>query len=312
MNTNKLEKISEDKAVEDNIRTSIEKPTQFTWRLRLKHVQVTDEGNYNCFVRTTRDTSKEANMTVLVAIPPYLDPMRTSSDMVVKETDTVELSCNASSRPPATIQWTRLGGALLPIGKEMHFEPRMTIESIKPKDRGTYRCRAFNTISGKTNQVIRDIKVDVRFRPIITPIHRVVKQKVGYLIELQCLVESNPFPNPDEGELVWVRNGRVMTSSSGNFRIKHTYGAFNQMIFEIIIAPVEKDDFGTYRCQVRNTEGSSYDSIDLEQSSEAMPSYKLGIITVDGNTSSGSYSNMMHVGAATCLTLLVAIFLHHL
>jgi len=30
----------------------------------------------------------------------------------------VELVCNATARPPATIEWTRLGGALLPIGQE--------------------------------------------------------------------------------------------------------------------------------------------------------------------------------------------------
>jgi len=28
------------------------------------------------------------------------------------------LLCNAGARPPATIEWTRLGGALLPIGQE--------------------------------------------------------------------------------------------------------------------------------------------------------------------------------------------------
>lgn len=303
-----IQKVSEDKAVEDNIRTSIEKPTQFTWRLRLKHIQVTDEGNYNCFVRTTRDTTKQANMTVLVAIPPYLDPVRTSSDQVVKESDTVDLSCNASSRPPATIQWTRLGGALLPIGKEMHFEPRMTISAIKPSDRGTYRCRAFNSIGGKVNQVIRDIKIDVRFRPQITPIHRIVEQKAGYLIELQCLVEANPYPNPEQGELVWVRKGRIMTTSSGDMKIRHTYGAFNRMIFEIILSPVGSKDFGEYKCQVRNSEGSSFETIELRESKEPMPSFKLGIITKDGQIRGSS--SRPDIGAATFLTLLIAFFLH--
>jgi len=30
----------------------------------------------------------------------------------------VDLVCNASAKPAATIEWTRLGGALLPIGQE--------------------------------------------------------------------------------------------------------------------------------------------------------------------------------------------------
>ena len=38
--------------------------------------------------------------------------------MTVDAGDTVDLVCNATARPPATIEWTRLGGALLPIGQE--------------------------------------------------------------------------------------------------------------------------------------------------------------------------------------------------
>ncbi len=45
---------------------SIEKPTQFTWKLRLKSIQLTEAGNYSCFVYTTRQNRKEANMTVAV------------------------------------------------------------------------------------------------------------------------------------------------------------------------------------------------------------------------------------------------------
>ena len=45
---------------------SIEKPTQFTWKLRIKSIQLTEQGNYTCFVYTTRQNKKEANMTVTV------------------------------------------------------------------------------------------------------------------------------------------------------------------------------------------------------------------------------------------------------
>ena len=45
---------------------SIEKPTQFTWKLRIKSIQLPEQGNYTCFVYTTRQNRKEANMTVVV------------------------------------------------------------------------------------------------------------------------------------------------------------------------------------------------------------------------------------------------------
>jgi len=54
----------------------------------------------------------------LFADRPFLDLQRTSSDTSVKAGEDVELVCNATARPAATIEWTRLGGALLPIGQE--------------------------------------------------------------------------------------------------------------------------------------------------------------------------------------------------
>lgn len=43
-------------ALPDNIHFSLEKPTQYTWRLRIRGVQVTDNGNYTCFVQLTQIT----------------------------------------------------------------------------------------------------------------------------------------------------------------------------------------------------------------------------------------------------------------
>jgi len=60
--------------------------------------------------------------------------------MTVDAGENVELVCNASARPPATIEWTRLGGALLPIGQEkklvgvifsvLHFSYTTTFSSV--------------------------------------------------------------------------------------------------------------------------------------------------------------------------------------
>ena len=43
-------------ALPDNIHFSLEKPTQYTWRLRIRGVQVSDNGNYTCFVQLTQIT----------------------------------------------------------------------------------------------------------------------------------------------------------------------------------------------------------------------------------------------------------------
>jgi neurotrimin len=59
-------KISQDTAIEDNTKHSIEKPTEFTWRLRIKAIQVSDEGNYTCYVQTTLQNRKFDNRTISV------------------------------------------------------------------------------------------------------------------------------------------------------------------------------------------------------------------------------------------------------
>jgi neurotrimin len=53
--------------VEDNMKWSIEKPTAYSWRLRIKALEVNDEGNYTCFVTLNSNNNRvEANRTVMV------------------------------------------------------------------------------------------------------------------------------------------------------------------------------------------------------------------------------------------------------
>ncbi len=51
-------------------------------------------------------------------------------------------------------------------------------------------------------------------KPLIVPVHRVLEQAPGYLIELQCLVEANPYPQ-EEGGLMWIKGARVISQSIG-------------------------------------------------------------------------------------------------
>jgi len=64
--TSKLLSLSQDMALEDNIHYSIERPTQFTWRLRIRSIQVTDEGIYQCFVLTNLDSRAEDHRVISV------------------------------------------------------------------------------------------------------------------------------------------------------------------------------------------------------------------------------------------------------
>jgi len=63
--------LSQDMALEDNIHYSIERPTQFTWKLRIRAIQVTDEGQYQCFVLTTLN-SRARDERYITVVREYL------------------------------------------------------------------------------------------------------------------------------------------------------------------------------------------------------------------------------------------------
>lgn len=264
------QKISEDAAIEDNTKHSIEKPTQFTWRLRIKAIQVSDEANYTCYVQVTIQNKVTANRTVHVLVAPTLNLGQTSPDVTVDEDANEELRCNASGRPTPSIEWTRLGGALLPIGKEKHQGAILSLEDIKAEDRGKYRC----VVQNRMGKVTRDITLSVRFKPIITTVSKVVRQKRGCQIELQCLASANPYPQ-EEGKS-WIMGATAYSLSTGRFEIRSIQGAFNQLTYEMIISNLQPDDYGIYQCRIKNSLGSSTSTILLEESEEAQPSVKFG------------------------------------
>lgn len=271
--TSKLLSLSQDMALEDNIHYSIERPTQFTWRLRIRSIQVTDEGTYQCFVLTNQDSREEDHRVISVVYRPFLDRQRTSPDTSVSVGETVDLVCNATARPPATIEWTRLGGALLPIGQEKKLGSELKIVDIQPKDRGVYRCTAINSVAS----TIANINVDVRFAPIVRVNRRVVYQAVGYRIELQCFGEGNPIPL--ERESYWTRGEEVrLSSSSDEYLEKFLQGAFGQVTYELIFRDVQESHYGTYMCNIFNAVGFGQTEITLAKTDEPQKSIKLGRI----------------------------------
>lgn len=57
--------ISIDLDIVDNTKWSIEKPTPYTWRLRIRSLAYTDEGNYTCYVPLSDKMNRaESNRTV--------------------------------------------------------------------------------------------------------------------------------------------------------------------------------------------------------------------------------------------------------
>jgi neurotrimin len=262
--------LSQDMGLEDNIHYSIERPTQFTWRLRIRAIQTSDDGTYQCFVLTTLNSRASDERRINVVVKPTLDLQQTSSDTSLNQGDDIDLSCNATGRPMPIIEWTRLGGALLPIGQEKLLGSVLAIRNIQPEDRGVYRCQALNSVGSDQT----DINVNVRFAPIITLPRTVVHQAVGYRVELQCYAEANP--NPTSNDATWVFGSTTYSVSSEGYDVRYAEGAFGRVTFELIIFNVQDSNFGDYVCRIKNTVGATTAKITLAKTTEPQASVKLG------------------------------------
>lgn len=262
--------LSQDMALEDNIHFSIERPTQFTWRLRIRAIQTSDDGIYQCFVLTTLNSRAKDERKIIVVVPPSLDLQQTSSDMTVTAGENVDLKCNATGRPAPVIEFTRLGGALLPIGQEKLMGSLLHIENVQAEDRGVYRCIALNSVG----QDQTDIVLNVRFAPILTAPRDVVYQAVGYRVELQCYGEANPIPLTEHA--TWVFGSTTYTMSSEGYEVRFVRGAFGRVSYELIIFCLEERHYGDYTCRMKNAVGSTRTTITLARSDKPEPSVKLG------------------------------------
>lgn len=269
----KSRSISQDMALEDNIHFGIERPSQYTWSLRVRGVQLTDDGTYYCFVQLTQTSRSQDYRHVFVIVKPYIEPQNMSPDMSANQGDDVSLMCNASGMPQPNVLWSRLGGQVLSVGQEKYEGVKLPLNNIQASDRGAYLCTAMNEYGQTSHQ----IDVEVKFEPLIFVARPVVRQAVGYRIELQCFVESNPSPKVEIS--AWVRGTTTYTRSSDRYEIKWIKGAFNRMLYELIIKDVQPEDFGVFQCKVSNddmTTGLASASIKLEESSTPRNSLKLG------------------------------------
>lgn len=298
--------VSQDMAIYDVTKYSIEKPTDSTWRLRIKNIQVYDEAEYVCFIQLTEVAITEDRRMVYVRVPPFFDMTGTSSDTTVLKNGNLDLKCNASGRPWPTVEWTRLGGALLPIGKEKHIGAVLAIKNIQPQDRGRYRCHVWNSIG----EIRRDIDVDVKFEPIVTvPVgQRTIYQAPGYRMELQCFVEANPLPMMEEMKWIKSDSGLSFSVSSDRYIIRTLEGAFSRMNYELIIDGVTDKDYGDWTCQIKNSmslSGPTLGRVSLKRTDTPQDSIKLGQVIRGGEWKTASASatvvSMVTLGVAMVL-----------
>ena len=99
-----------------NQRVSLSHREHKEWKLHISNVQEVDRGWYMCQVNTDPMRSKRGYIEVQV--PPSIIDSRSTNDLVVREKEKVNLTCEARGYPEPQILWRREDGkAILASGQ---------------------------------------------------------------------------------------------------------------------------------------------------------------------------------------------------
>ncbi|XP_026518466.1 sialic acid-binding Ig-like lectin 13, partial [Terrapene carolina triunguis] len=169
-------------------------------------------------------------------------PLGAEGDVVsleIQEGDSLNLSCEASSRPEATLSWAKGNESLSSRqGGDGHLE----LPNLSRGDAGEYRCWAKNSYGLAS----RALNVDMQYPDTLVGNGSQLTAQEGDSLRFLCSVASNP-----PAALGWVRRAVEGTHPVGE----------NQLRLEL--PNVTAEDGGLYGCWAQNKESSAQGTFQL-------------------------------------------------
>ncbi|CAG0887216.1 unnamed protein product [Darwinula stevensoni] len=224
-----------------------------TYTLQIKDIQEADAGTYQCQVLITVQNRITADVLLSVRQPPVISDNSTRS-VVVSEGQSVTLECYASGYPLPRVSWRRENNAVLPTGGAIYRGNKLTINSIKKEDRGTYYCVAENTV-GKGAR--RNVAVEVEFSPVISVPRPRVGQALQYDMDLECHIEAYPPP-----AISWHKDG-FQLSNNQHYTISNFASADEFTATTLRVLTIEKKQYGNFSCRAGNKLGLAEGRVEL-------------------------------------------------
>ncbi|XP_034626105.1 leucine-rich repeats and immunoglobulin-like domains protein 3 isoform X1 [Trachemys scripta elegans] len=222
---------------------------EYTTILRLRNVEFSNEGKYQCVISNHFGSSYSVKAKLTVNMLPSFTKM--PMDLTIRAGATARLECAAVGHPVPQIAWQKDGGTDFPAARKrrMHVMPEddvFFIVDVKIEDTGVYSCTAQNTAGSiSANATLTVLETPSFLRPLLD---RTVTK--GETAVLQCIAGGSPPPR-----LNWTKDDSPLVVTE-----RHFFAAGNQLL---IIVDTDTEDAGKYTCEMSNTLGTERGNIRL-------------------------------------------------
>ncbi|XP_056440769.1 B-cell receptor CD22-like [Gadus chalcogrammus] len=197
-------------------------------QLIFKHILSSESGQFRC---DTQNEIGERSLSISINVkygPKHTSALSSPSGEI-EEGSSVTLSCSSDANPAAEYIWFKNNQPLLWGPSQPH-----TFPSVRPEDRGTYRCQAENKYGHlSSNLIIMDVQYAPKTPSVTVSPSGEIEE--GSSVALSCSSDAVPA-----AEYTWFKNNQPLLWGPSQ---PHTFPS------------VRPEDRGTYRCQAENKYG---------------------------------------------------------
>ena len=241
--------------------------------LRVRNVELDDEGEYECVARNELGMAKSrAELLVNEAEgePQFIQKIQ---DVTVQEGGEARFDARVRACPDAEVDWFRGGAVVKDEGRFSVVDDEeaelfsLVIEDVKPEDSDSYECVAFNsvgevsckaTLQVTENLIAPEFLGDAQTSPLIFD--------EGDDVEVGVEVRGTPEP-----AVTWLKDDQPLKETSRvAMEIKPVPKETSRVAMEpgpgvltLLIKGATPDDTGKYRCELKSKAGAVSRSFDI-------------------------------------------------